>query len=367
VRFEVRGPQGAPANATQIQAIGGFVGLNCGSQTEIALPAPAPSIEVTVVHSSSPPRVEAFNSDGSSAGTATAGGPGQAHTLTLSGPAIARVVVTAPNNEALITRFCFGAAAATTAFQAGIAALLVVGGDVTLGQPASFRASVPAAQIHDNVVVCPRGQALLLHGLGPMSVADNHLTSQGDRDQPAEAGQIGRCVQINNLGRDRALSQTLNRFGVSAAVYASRAGAFVQAAAAPRAVPDGRVLFHGNQVTLEVLDQLAERLPSSVFIQSLDDISLQDNQLLVETPGGAVSVNAAAMAPTVRATANRFSELPGRAAFSYIAQGTLDIASENQATHCIIVTGTQVINQNNQVLFPANCDALGGRLAAVRR
>lgn len=369
VRFEVFGPNGTPQGNTQISAIGGLTGLNAGFQVEIALPAAVPSVELTLVHFSSPPRVEAFNSDGSSAGTATAGtAQGVPHVLSLGGAAITRVVVTPPQDEALLQRFCFGAAAGAPAtFQAGIAALLVVGGEVTLGERASFRAGRAAARIHDNTVVCPLGHALLAVALGPLSVADNTLVSQGVLAQPGELGRTGRCVEINNMGRDPLLSNSFNRIGVRTFVRASSLAAAPRAAAAPE-LPDGRVSFHGNQVTLEVLDELAGPLSSSVFIQSLDDIALHDNQFIATTPAGAVFAQVGAAAPTVRAAGNRFSELPNRAAFSYVANGTLNSATGNQATHCINLLGAQVVEQQNQVILTANCERLtaGLGLVAVR-
>jgi hypothetical protein len=50
-------------------------------------------------------------------------------------------------------------------------------------------------------------------------------------------------------------------------------------------------------------------------------------------------------------------ELPNRALASYFSQGIMNNATGNQGTHCIIVNGTMVVNSNNQVAIPDNCQA----------
>jgi hypothetical protein len=75
VSFEVLDHTGAPLPTTEIRPQGSFVGLDAGRTIEIKLPQPCAAVEATLVHLSQPPMLEAFNSDGSSAGTAAMTGP----------------------------------------------------------------------------------------------------------------------------------------------------------------------------------------------------------------------------------------------------------------------------------------------------
>jgi len=67
---------------------------------------------------------------------------------------------------------------------------------------------------------------------------------------------------------------------------------------------------------------------------------------------------------TVRAHANRIHELPLQALASYLSQGILNNATGNQGTHCILVRGTQVVDQDNQVAVTTLCEQLSGLASA---
>jgi hypothetical protein len=108
VSFEVLDHTGAPFPTTEIRPQGSFVGLDAGRRIEIKLPQPCATVEATLVHLAQPATLEAFNSDGSSAGSAAMSGPQNvAETLTVAGTSIERATVRAPQNEALLLRFCF--------------------------------------------------------------------------------------------------------------------------------------------------------------------------------------------------------------------------------------------------------------------
>lgn len=103
---------GAPVANTEIQPMGGFVGLDVGFSTEIKLPEPCNAVEATLVHFSQQAQIEAFDSSGASVGVETMTvGQGTPETLTISGSDIERVVITAPQDETLLLRFCFSPAA----------------------------------------------------------------------------------------------------------------------------------------------------------------------------------------------------------------------------------------------------------------
>jgi hypothetical protein len=375
VRFTVFSFNGAPAAQSRIQIIAGFTGLDSGFSTEAALPAATSSVSVTLVHFSSPARIEGFNAQGASLGTASMSGPQrQAETLTLNAAGITRVVITAPQNEALLQEFCFigqGGAAGGNTFQGGIVALFALAGGATVLKQAAAAEGGPALRIHDNVVDSPRGQALIAHGLGSMSIADNTLASHGLAAQPLPLVNIGRAVIIFNLGRAPLLSDALTRSPINTGLHAEAAMpapaasfSLAASAAAQRSVPDGRVLFHGNQVTLEVDD---DGLVSgaSVVAFSLDDVALLDNQIQTETPGGML-IAVAAWAASLRAAGNRFTEIPLRAFFSYLSFGLVNQATSNQATHCIAVGGgNPAIDAGNQVLVTLLCERLGQLLGSL--
>jgi hypothetical protein len=108
VSFEVFDHTGTPFPTTEIRTQGSFVGLDAGRSIEIKLSQPCAAVEATLVHFAQPATLEAFNSDGSSAGTDAMSGPQNiAETLTVAGTSIERATVRAPQNEALLLRFCF--------------------------------------------------------------------------------------------------------------------------------------------------------------------------------------------------------------------------------------------------------------------
>jgi hypothetical protein len=106
--FEVLDHTGASLPTTEIRPQGSFVGLDAGRTIEITLPQPCTAIEATLVHLAQPATLEAFNSDGSSAGSDQMSGPQNVpEALTVSGASIERATIKAPQNEALLLRVCF--------------------------------------------------------------------------------------------------------------------------------------------------------------------------------------------------------------------------------------------------------------------
>ena len=89
-----------------------FTGLNVGFTTEIVLPVPCSAVEATLVHLAQPARLEAFEVGGASAGAVTMSvGQNTPEILRITGTAIDRAVITAPQDETLLLRFCFEPAA----------------------------------------------------------------------------------------------------------------------------------------------------------------------------------------------------------------------------------------------------------------
>ena len=379
--FTVFDSQGNQANQTSVVTSGAVTGLDCGFKTEVALDATTSSVELALASFSSPGFLEAFNEDGSSAGTVQVNPGDQPQTVTLHGAAIRRVTIVAPQNEILLQKLCVDVSGA--GFQAGIAAIYAIGlntlnspGGVVAEGRSRFGETIPAAVIHDNVVICPQGHSLIAIGLGPMSIADNTLISRGVRRQPdlpnlpilgqAPAVLINALIQLTSsvmiydLGRPRDAVPSLNpavgtHFTTDFTTTTFRASTFAQ----QLLLPDGRVAFDGNQVTLQDFDVRARILPSvPVLILSFDDVSLHHNQINTEIPQALVLIDALVGGTTLRASDNRLTELPRGALLSCYSFGQLNITSENQTTHCIVARGGQVIRTDNQQLIPTLCERL---------
>jgi hypothetical protein len=96
------------ASKHTLRSIGPFRGLDCGHGIEIVLPAPAARIEATLVQFSRAAKVTALDANGGAIGdTTTTAGLGQPETLTIGAPGIARVVIDAQANDALLLTLCF--------------------------------------------------------------------------------------------------------------------------------------------------------------------------------------------------------------------------------------------------------------------
>lgn len=100
------------ANPTQIRSLSGplatFTGLDVGRKTEIKLPVPCAAVEATLMTMAQPATFDAFNSDGTPAGSLTmSGAQNVAESLRIPGASIDTAVITAPQSETLLLRFCF--------------------------------------------------------------------------------------------------------------------------------------------------------------------------------------------------------------------------------------------------------------------
>jgi Family of unknown function (DUF6519) len=201
----------------------------------------------------------------------------------------------------------------------------------------------PAAAVHDNLVVAPRGHALRLVGIGPMHVTDNQLTARelyghhldpNDVDQPPEAW-IG-AVFVFNAGMTGYLAESL------------RTGGF-QTSNDPDAIqmidftPSGKVEFNNNQVVLDLANHPAELALAATVIATLDDLAFADNQTEVRVnfdpkSDTGVPCDVIAVGATTRANGNGLVEHLAFTNVSLLA-AAFDMATAgfNQGTHCILV------------------------------
>jgi hypothetical protein len=98
---------GAPMPQTALSTWGAHTGLNAGWALEAKVSGECPIIQATLVHFVQGAMLEAWNADGTYAGSATMS-PTQnvPQTLTIQGTAIARVRITSHQNETLLLKLC---------------------------------------------------------------------------------------------------------------------------------------------------------------------------------------------------------------------------------------------------------------------
>lgn len=276
------------------------------------------------------------------------------------------------------------------AYQAGIAAQYVFGNFLGIGQTESSKTGYPAVRIRDNEVLCPAGQAISITAMGGVVVDGNTLVSRErlkQPSQPLEFGEKGACVFILDLGLpvwlpDIALLLQMMASGQTKLhIEDSRQLDEIFAR-----FPDGRVLFHDNQVTFntdqkEVIESLGEinagwaqraweaATFSALFI-SLDDVSLNGNQFQASVPPYMLEglqqylqkkisfadflayllkfIHVGSGATTVRATGNGLTERLFSNGVSYASNASMmNVTTSNQATHAFVTNAPKKAEDNN--------------------
>jgi CBS domain-containing protein len=106
-QFSVLDHTGTLTATADVTTIGSFTGLLTEYETRIALSAPATTVEIRLVHFSTPATVTAFDGAGALVDTATMSvSGGMPETLQLTGAAIESLIVEAPQNETLLLELC---------------------------------------------------------------------------------------------------------------------------------------------------------------------------------------------------------------------------------------------------------------------
>jgi hypothetical protein len=221
----------------------------------------------------------------------------------------------------------------------------------------STQNGVPAARVHDNVVSVPLGQALKLTALGPVSVIGNQFTSRGMVLNAQSPSFWASTVIIVNLGRSRDLFAELvthqavytgqNSYIAPAPTYGTNAATQLGP------LQSGNVLFSNNQCSLDLLEAGLSLALSSILISSLDDVAFNNNQCDCNLLDDFILANALLLGVTVRANDNRFREGLLNAGLSAITVGLLNITTDNESTHCLVVQGFRKLRRHNLVLLSA--------------
>ena len=226
----------------------------------------------------------------------------------------------------------------------------------------------PAAQIHNNVVSVPLGQALSLSALGPVSVTDNQFTSQGMilKLKPLSSTFIASTVMIMNLGVSDEFYWELIAFNaLRAGQTAKDAGASVSNGTVVipqkgiddlrigKYLANGNVMFSNNQCVLDLIETGFSLSLTSIFIFSLDDIGFHNNQCDCNLWDDIVIAQAAVMALSVRMSGNRFKEGIYNSLYSAVTLGLMNATTNNQSTHCLLISGlaTEKVDSGNKVFL----------------
>ena len=247
---------------------------------------------------------------------------------------------------------------------------------------------VPALKVQENIVSAPLGRALTAIALGPVSVVGNQFTSRGM--EPVQVNAT--TVLIINLGQAIDDPSTLKSFQTLSTgqtfttrnVAAEPAGVTPAVSSEPQAVLsrrllNGSVLFTNNQCLLQAIEPLGIRqnaainqasdftfaadfaFAASIAIISLDDIGFHDNQCECLTRAILLTDVFLLSTMSLRVSDNRFKEARRHAAFSGITLGLLNMTTDNQATHCLLIVGPPEtkVNVPNTILNQADlCGSL---------
>ncbi|TLD40856.1 MAG: hypothetical protein JETT_2875 [Candidatus Jettenia ecosi] len=221
-------------------------------------------------------------------------------------------------------------------------------------QPYPVQNGVPAIKVHDNIVSVPLGQALSLTALGPVSVIGNQFTSRGmilQRNQPSPTF-FASTIAIMNLGVSNEFHRQLLAFNALRAGHV-KPGASATVSGNTVFIPqpglddlrsgqylaNGNVLFSNNQCVLDLLETGQSLSLSSIVIISLDDIGFHNNQCDCSLLDDLVLSQVFLFGLSVRMSDNRLKEGIFNALYSATTFGYMNATTNNQTTHCIIVSG----------------------------
>ncbi|MBI3693231.1 MAG: right-handed parallel beta-helix repeat-containing protein, partial [Acidobacteria bacterium] len=244
------------------------------------------------------------------------------------------------------------------------AASAIPSSDPTGAGPAITRlvASPLAARVTGNVVITPGTLALNLQGTGSMQVAGNRLVSQNN---PGLPGLDAVNAALKAFATDPELSVgavLIINFGLAPYLAALLAGQGFNArkvsasfsaggAAPPPELAGGAIQFSGNQVLLEMRPAAQPNFQvTGVLVVTLDDLIAAANQTESRLAQTFQLFDTMDLAVTARVPDNGYAENIGQCGFSLVSMGFLmSTGVDNQATHCILITGpaARTVNKDN--------------------
>ncbi|MBL0010948.1 MAG: hypothetical protein IPP22_08075 [Nitrosomonas sp.] len=214
---------------------------------------------------------------------------------------------------------------------------------------------IPALKIHDNIVSVLTWTSIVSCCSGPVSVVANQFTSLGVVQRLDSASFYAGTVQIFNLGLSNELwFQALSFQSVQRGVIKGPSNdEGLDDFKLGRYLANGNVLFANNQCLLNLIEPSQSFAWSSILIFSLDDVGFHANQCDCDLFYDFVNVQAMLFGVSVRANDNRFKESLYHAALSAATFGYLNITTDNQSTHCLMIRGQLFLDRYNLVLRDA--------------
>jgi len=256
-------------------------------------------------------------------------------------------------------------------FQAGIAALHVLPGKAYSKTGKNAPSPTHALKVHGNTVSTPSGPALWALGMGPMSIADNTLVSQGVYKQAYGEGVIPVEGTVWDLAQRGSVISVLNiglatEFSASNEIvdYMKTIDGRLDPQGFDR-IPSGGIQCTDNQVYFSCEDNEVKNT-SNTFLVSLDDVRLQDNTIRCDS-SAPIDVANRVYALTAGIGGNRFQERAGKVSASLLALAGWLNMTDNIATHCLIglAPPNQSKSQGNLIMLSdlKDCGVLNGKKA----
>ncbi|WBR99991.1 hypothetical protein OU994_16845 [Pseudoduganella sp. SL102] len=213
----------------------------------------------------------------------------------------------------------------------------------------------PALRVHDNRVDQPAGRALTAFAFGPVSVANNHFSSEFTGRFGFIDAAFGCVLIVNLVGIHRLIARLLGDQLENPGSYSVQA---------ERSLPGGETIYDDNFARLDTVN----RSLMSQAILCMDDVSYASNtsSVMRREP---FFCNTVLIGDTVRATGGRLREEAVRT-LSMLSLGLRgNMTALNQADHCIFAfpprTGPhvpQTVDAPNHIFDPSFCrNAAGGQ------
>ena len=272
--------------------------------------------------------------------------------------------------------------------------------DLGLKQPFLRQRGEPAVRIADNVIVVPNGRAILVLGVGQVTIHDNQLTVRGVGRADLAAlfsGQFGTDPNANAKALDGWTTADLLDFLGGIAVLVIDLGfsnelfglQLIAVLAAkdlvlggpgldplPPIAANGQISFNDNQVGVDLLGPPLNTVLSAVALISLDDVAVADNQIEIDRAFDRVLITVITLGISTRVTGNRIKEAlligtPAAIVSQLVGLSALTVGvlmnntSNNQTTRCLVIAGILPIDSPNQILValgkPEGCNTGGAK------
>ncbi len=263
----------------------------------------------------------------------------------------------------------------TQGFRGGIVigmSFQALANDIVEGEELLSPDGIPAVKIHNNIVTQPLAQALFIVAFGPVSVIGNQLTSQSISARANPISLLAGTVFILNLGVSKDLITSILLSSFAQIARNNPATTFDSPQADDELdsfrrilyLPSGNILFTNNQTTLDLRTDEVNVTFSSQLLASWDDIAYKCNQSECTSFVDVVLTNTLTWGVTLRHNDNRFQEGLTIAFYSLLSFGFANMATGNQATHCLIVLPISPLRVENlnTVIYPSDCNEETQRL-----